>query len=204
MFKNAFQRIEGDEAQAILDQVNPKLDVEPYQGDGIAILAQNLPFYAGYQFLEISDHAAHPVRTHYVIYSAGDITLMDWTNEPIYTLNQKVPVTLTEETIPLYIQFFFTYVRGRHGRFLIVESIDDIAWREDPPPPVRKSVGSMITPITKVNVESDGTYIMKANMMFKDSLFRASVHVKTDGTVSLSEEELIIEDMPVLDDVLGL
>lgn len=204
MFKNAFQRIEGEEAQAILDRINPELDAEAYQGDSIAILAQNLPFYSGYQFLEISDHAAHPVRTHYLIYKADDVVLMNWTNEPIYALNQKVPISLTDDNLALYIQFFFTYVRGRHGRFLIVEAVDDVAWREDPPPPVRKSVGSMITPITKVNIESDGTYIMKANMMFKDSLFRASVHVKSDGTVSLSDEELVIEDMPVLDDVLGL
>jgi hypothetical protein len=37
-------------------------------------------------------------------------------------------------------------------------------------------------------------------MVFKDSLFKTKVHVKKDGLVSMSDEELKIEGMPVLQD----
>jgi hypothetical protein len=40
-------------------------------------------------------------------------------------------------------------------------------------------------------------------MIFKDSLFRSTVQVAPDGMVSLTDEELVVEDMPVVDDLLG-
>ena len=40
-------------------------------------------------------------------------------------------------------------------------------------------------------------------MMFKDSLFKSDVTVQDNGVVSLQNEELLIEDMPVLDDTFG-
>ena len=40
-------------------------------------------------------------------------------------------------------------------------------------------------------------------MVFKDSLFKSEVEVKPSGLVSLSNEELLVEDLPVLDDTFG-
>ncbi|MEM6780492.1 MAG: hypothetical protein AAF569_01360 [Pseudomonadota bacterium] len=204
MFRNAFQKLEIEEATPILSEVNAAIEGSPFAGESISVLAQDLPFYAGYRFLEVSDHAAQPVRVQYIVYKPGDVVPLNWTNEPIYNLNEKAPIALSNDNVGLYAKFFFTYVRGRHGRFLIAESVDDIDWRDDPPPAARKAVGAMLTPVTITDVAVDGTYNLIAQMMFKDSLFKSAIHVKTDGTVSLSDEELLIEDMPVLDDTLGL
>lgn len=204
MFRNAFKKIDPEETAVILNEVNPALEGSPFAGESVVILFQDLSFYEGYKFLEISDHAAQPVRVQYVVYKPGDVTVLNWTNEPIYDLNAKAPIKLSQDNVGLYAKFFFTYVRGRHGRFLIVENVDDIQWKEDPPPAARKAVGKMVTPVTIVNMGQDGTYNLIGQMIFKDSLFKSAIHVKPDGMVSLSDEELLIEDMPVMDDTLGL
>ncbi len=196
--------MEPDEAAPILMEVNQALEGSPFVGESIVVLSQDLPFYPGYKFLEISDHTAQPVRTQNIIYKQGDVTVLNWTNEPIYALNAKAPIQLNKDTAPLYAKFFFTYVRGRHGRFLIVEGVDEIQWREEPPPAARKAVGKLLTPVTLSNIDADGTFNLVGQMMFKDSLFQSAIHVKPDGLVSLSDEELLIEDMPVQDDTLGL
>lgn len=204
MFRNAFRKLEQEDAEPILMEVNQAIEGSPFTGQTIVVLEQDLPFYPGYKFLEISDHGAQPIRIQNIVYKPGDITVLNWTNEPIYQLNAKAPIQLNQDTAALYAKFFFTYVRGRHGRFLIAEGVDDIQWSDEPPPAARKAVGKMLTPVTLSNIGPDGTYNLVGQMMFKDSLFKSVIHVKPDGLVSLSDEELLIEDMPVLDDTLGL
>src|SRR5262249_28730450 len=118
-------------------------------------------------------------------------------------LNQKIPAKLNDSTVSDYVRFFFSFVRGRHGRFLITESVDDIHWKEDPPPAARKAIGKMVMPVMLVKKENNGGFHLQATMMFKDSLFKSDINVTPNGLVQLSNEELLIEDMPVLDDTFG-
>jgi len=83
-----------------------------------------------------------------------------------------------------------------------VENVDDLNWRDDPPPSARKAVSELIDPLILEKEDKDAFYL-RGCMMFKDSLFKSLIKVESDGMVSLHEEELLVEDMPVLDDVFG-
>ena len=56
----------------------------------------------------------------------------------------------------------------------------------------------------QIREKSGGKYILDAQVMFKDSLFKVDINVTLEGDIVLSDEELMIEDMPVLDDTFGL
>lgn len=203
MFQEAFERLELEEAAVILDQINPSFEGTVFDPVETTVMAIDVPFYPGFKFLDITNNAVSPSQQRFVLYSAGKIVVLDFTNEPIYSLNKELPIHLTEENIFDYVRFFFTYVRGRHGRFLIAESPDDINWKEEPPPAARKAIGKMLKPLTLKSGKSDSTYSMEACMMFKDSLFKSDVNITSEGLVTLTNEELLIEDMPVLDDTFG-
>lgn len=203
MFKDAFIKLEGEEAKELLSRVNPLQDGAGFDVDNVSIMTHDLSFYPGYKLVELVDHEAVPVRRKFAVSKGDDVVILNWTNEPIYQLNSRVPISLSEQTVLNYARFFFMYVRGRHGRFLICETVDDINWKEEPPPAARKAVGKMLEPLYLKDMSDDGTYNLDARMIFKDSLFRSAVHVRPDGMVSLSDEELLIEDMPVLDDTFG-
>lgn len=203
MFRDAFVKLDALEAEALLRDVNPLLEGSPLDPRSAVVLSVAPSFYPGYRFLDISDHSIAPPRRIHGLYAPGELVLLDWTNAPIYAMNRKGCLHLDEKNIAEYVRFFFTMVRGRHGRFLITETVDDIAWKEEPPPTARKAIGNLIEPVRLVGMDADGTYTLGVRLMFKDSLFRAKVTVKSDGQVSLSEEELVVEDMPVQDDVLG-
>lgn len=203
MFADAFTQLDPEDAALILDRVNPLIDGTDYDPVEAKVLALDLIFYHGYQFIDISDHTANPKRQHFVIYSPDHSHVIDYTNEPIYKMNEKAAITLDDDTIIEYARFFFTYVSGRHGRFLIVENVDDVAWKENPPPNARKAIGDMIKPVSIKSKQDDGTYILSSHMVFKDGLFKTDIVIKPSGVVSLMNEELLIEDMPILDDVFG-
>jgi hypothetical protein len=203
MFQRAFEKLELEEVATLLDQLNPKFEGAQFDPVETTIMAQDIPFYPGYRLLDIADYSVMPAAQRFVVHGAGRVAILNFTNEPIYKLNQEAPIKLNEETVSDYVRFFFTYVRGRHGRFLISESVDDINWREEPPPAARKAIGKMLKPVIVKSKSKDGTFHMEACMMFKDSLFKSDVNVSPAGFVSLTDEELLVEDMPVLDDTFG-
>lgn len=205
MFQEAYEKLSLEETARLLDQVNPLMDGVTFDPVESVVMGVDVDFYPGLRLFDIGDFRPHPPVHRYVVgsFQAG-FRLLDFTNAPIYELNKTVPVALSDGNIADYARFFFTYVRGKHGRFIICENVDDIPWKDDPPPAARKAIGKMITPITILGRADDGSYRLELCMVFKDSLFKSKAEIKADGLVTLSDEELLIEDMPVLDDVFGL
>ena len=203
MYQEAFKKLELEEIATVLDILNPEFDGTVFDPVETTVLAQDVPFYPGYRLMDIADYASVPPLRRFALYAKDMFVVLNFSNEPIYTLNQKLPIKLSEENIEDYVRFFFTYVRGRHGRFIITEGVDDINWKEDPPPTARKAIGQMLKPVTLDHVDDNGHYHLMATMVFKDSLFSSNVKVDPNGFVSLSDEELLVEDIPVLDDTFG-
>ncbi len=195
-----WQKMDVERTARSLSEINPHLEPVPFSMESTTIRSQRLPFYQGYEFLELTDLSAVPAARKYAIYKPGDVNVINWTNQTIYETNEKAPIHLDERNVVPYVKFFFGYVRGRHGRFMIIETIDDIRWQVEPPLQGRKVMQQMLEPVTLLSKEDDGTYNLEAYMVFKDSLFKTRVHVKADGLVSMSEEELKIEGMPILQD----
>lgn len=195
-----WQKLDAERTARILSEVNPHLEPVPFSEENTTIRTQKLPFYSDYEFVELTDLSAVPAARKFAIYKPGDINVINWTNQAIYETNEKAPIKVDERTVVSYVKFFFNYVRGRHGRFLIIENIDDIRWQVEPPLQGRKVMQEMLEPVTVISQDPDGTYNLEAFMVFKDSLFKTRIHVKSDGLVSMSEEELKIEGMPILQD----
>lgn len=203
MIQQDFEKLELAEVATILDRLNPLFQGSVFDPVETTVLGATLPFYPGHRLLEISDHTVSPPLQRFVLYGQDSAIVLDFTNAPIYALNKELPLQLNAETVFDYARFFFTYVKGRHGRFLISEGVDDINWKEEPPPAARKAIGKMLRPLALKTQDSDGSFLMEATVMFKNSLFKSDIRISADGSVSLSNEELLIEDMPVLDDVFG-
>ena len=204
MFREAFEKLELAEIATILDQINPLFEGTIFDPVETAILAIDLSFYPGFRFLDISNSSVMPTVQRFVIFSLEKSIVINFTNEPIYRLNKELPIQLNIENIFDYVRFFFSYVRGRHGRFVIAESPDDIQWKEEPPPAARKAIAKMLKPLSiKQEGKGSDVYNMEVCMMFKDSLFKSDVNVSAEGFVTLDNEELLIEDMPILDDTFG-
>jgi len=206
MFSDAYITIENDQAVDLIAQLNEKLEGNSFDPEQSRLLSHSLPFYNGYSLCEVSDFNNTPTRQISFIYKeaadSDDIFILDGTNEPIYGLNKQVPIFLDKDNVLTYVRFFFHYVRGRFGRFNIVESVDEVNWREEPAPAGRRALSKMIQPLELKNNSDDENYHLLASIIFKDSLFESDVTVQENGDVSLSNQEMLVEDIPVLDDSL--
>jgi hypothetical protein len=200
MFQDSFDNVEHGAAAKILDAVNPLLEGSPYDSSTCRVLKHALSFYPGYDLVEVSDYEVNPARQNSFLYKEDEkAVLLDGTNEPIYALNSEAPLSVTAENIYLYVRFFFYFVQGRFGRFNIVENVEDVNWKEEPSLAGKKVLGKMIHALELKSARTD-EFVLNASIVFKDSLFETDIHVKPDGQVNLSHQELLVEDIPVLDE----
>ena len=195
-----WEKMDDNQAASFLDEVNPHLDPMPFSPQSTSVKSYDLDFYDDYALVQLTDYDAIPNVRKYVLYKPGDIIPITWTNEPIYALNKKAPVIINEETVIDYVKFFFHYVRGRHGRFIVVEHVDDIQWKETPPANARKALSEIIAPVKILSKGDDFSFTLSANMVFKDSLFKTEIFVTAEGKFTLSNEDILVEGMPVLVD----
>lgn len=197
-----WQKLDQTAALKILEKVNPHIEPVPMSLENTSVRMRRLPFYKTATFYEMTDLSVVPGARKYALVGENAVYVVNWTNETIYSANEAEGLDLTDQSITEYVKFFFSYVRGRHGRFVIIENFDEIKWQNEPPPQGRKVIQEMLYPVSKLSQDPDGTYNLEAFMLFKDSLFRTLVHVDAQGTVSMSDEELKIEGMPVIQDVM--
>jgi len=188
------------ETKQLLSEINNMIDPVPFDLEKTIIRFQPLPFYEGYELLELTDMSTIPAAKKYVIYKSGDVNVIDWTNDVIYELNKNAPINLTESNITSYIKFFFEYVQGRHGKFTVIETEYDIKWQVEPPAQGRKAMQEMLKPVEFLNKDSDGAFNLKAFVTYKDSLFTTSIKITKEGIVDISKEEIKVEGMPLLQD----
>ena len=204
MFQDTYVKLSPEDTEKLLAKTRPYFDGVTFNPLNTVVMSKGLDFYPGYKFFDMADHTQNPALRRFALIKKDTVVILDFTNAPIYDLNKVAPIYLNTDTVHDYVRFFFNYVRGRHGRFLIVESVDDIAWREEPPPAAKKSISKLIMLLSLITKDTDdGQFHLHAQMMFRDSLFSADISVQKDGAVILSNEQLMIEDMPVLDDILG-
>lgn len=205
MFDEAFTKLDVDETAVVLDVINKTIQGSLFDPLETTILSINLPFYPGYRFFHIADHATHPPLERFVFHKEGtqDYTTIDWRFDTIYGLNKKANFKLDEKSVLEYVRFFFSYVKGRHGKFILCESADHVKWKDEPPAEVRKSLNQALKPLELKEKTDNGGYVIKAYMMLKDTLFTVIITVDKGGQVGMTDHEILIENIPVLDSLMA-
>jgi hypothetical protein len=208
MFKDSYKDVSVKNLKIILDIVNDILPSSPLDSLKTKALSHGLPFYEGYQIVETRNSQDNPAPKIHVItpadlknIDAQHIHILNGTNAPIYALNKNAPISLSADNVVLYTQFFFEYVRGAQGKFQVINALDDVEWIEEPAMSGRKALEKMINPITIINDHQDG-YDLKANIIFKNSLFESDIEVKQDGQITLKNQKILVEDLPIEDQLI--
>lgn len=178
------------------------------------IQVADLPFYDDFKFYALSDTTLPAPNTRYMLYKEGDVSLMNWTNEPIYAVNERAPIKLDRKTAIPYSKFFFHYVRGQLGRFIIVEKPEEVIWLANANDKEKAAVAEKLQPVTYKGIGRDNLFTLTATVVFKNALFKTDIKIApyemdvfdaelgapehfTIGQMKLTNEDLLIEDLNV-------
>jgi hypothetical protein len=201
MFQDQYTKLSGKDTKTALTEFNALFEGSAFPETSI-IMRRPLAFYPDYWFYDVTDHQTMPPRRRYLIVKGQDVTVLDGRAETVLGLNKRIGITLNEFNVLDYVQFYLAFVRGPRGRMVLVESLDDIPWRDEPSPAARKAIGKMVSALDLV-ASVDGSYQSKAQLIFADGLYEVDLKLKPDGSLEFKEPKMLIEDMPVLDDLLA-
>ena len=195
-----WQKADPGQGKKILEKLNDQISPVPFDLEKTTVRQRTLPFYPkSVKFYELTDLTAVPAARKYALMHGDDVYMINWTNAPVYSLNKNAPISLNAENVADYVRFFFSYVRGRHGRFIVIETFEDIKWQNEPPASGRKALREMLSPISIVSQDSkSGDFELEGFMLFKDALFNSTIRVKADGSVDMTDEDMKVEGMPVI------
>ncbi len=205
MFDESYTQLEADEIAAFLYELNKQVDGSTFDPLETTILAIDIPFYKGHRFLDVADHATNPPLRRYVLQNkeTSAFVIIDYKYQTLYDYNASAGITLDEKNVLEYVRFYFDHVKGRHGKFKICETAEHIQWKDEPPAAVKKSLNDALEYLNIKETKDDGTFVVAAHMMLKDALFKTDVLVDKTGRVTMTDHEILIEDIPVLDSALG-
>ena len=198
-----FSKLGLRDTKSILKILNNRSD-RSFDPEKTTIMAANTSFYEGYRFLDVKDHSTFPAIKRYALYNkdSKDCRMVNFSAAMVEQMNADTPILLTSNNVLDYVRFYFDVVIGVHGKFSIVEAIDDIPWLDDPTAQMRRSLGSVIEDV-ELTEETEESFQIGATVLFKNALFDMNVIVERDGTVEIRDQDLLVKDMPVQDLGLG-
>ncbi len=209
-----FETLSPDAARSFLATIAHDLLPVKVPADKTLVQVATLPFYDDYKFYALTDMTLPAPNVRYMLYKEGDLNLMNWTNEPIYSVNEKAPIKIDRKSIILYAKFFFHYVRGQLGRFIIVEKPEDVEWLPSATDKEKADVAAKLMPVTYKGIGRDNLFTLTATVVFKNALFKTDIKVApyaldvfdpeagvpehfTIGQMKLTNEDLLLEDLNV-------
>lgn len=209
-----FQQVEPIAARELLASIAPEITPVTLPADKTLVQVAELPFYEEHKLYALTDMTLPPPNVRYMIHKPGDVSLMDWTNEPIYSVNERAAMKLDRKTLVSYAKFFFHFVRGQLGRFIIVEKPEEVVWLPNATEKEKADVAERLMPVTYKGIGRDNLFTMTCTVVFKNALFRTDIKVApyelevydpdiggpehfTIGQMKLTNEELLLEELNV-------
>ena len=160
----------------------------PESPDLSEVQAVDLSFYKEYRLYKYIDKSADPVEVYYYLYKPGITYLLDWSNAPIYSINTTGVLQLAPETVIDYAKFFFYFVRGQLGTFIIAEKPQDLVWLPEAIEEEKTVVESQLMPVTYQGVDDDKRYVLHCSIIFKDALFSSDITIAQENVKVIDPE----------------
>jgi hypothetical protein len=108
-----------------------------------------------------------------------------------------------DERLQSLAYFLFATVIGRSGGFQIVDAIEQIPWNQKATIADKRKVLQYLRPLSRSGRDADGRHRFQASLVFKNALFVADILFANDrktsfaGVLEITDEELLLEDLPI-------
>jgi hypothetical protein len=209
-----FENLDAPATQKLLEDIADEVAPVKFPEGKTSAQVADLPFYDEFKLYALSDTMLPQPNTRYMLYKPGDVSLLNWTNEPIYGVNERAPIKLDRKTTIPYAKFFFHYVRGQLGRFIIVEKPEEVVWLANANDKEKAAVAEKLMPVTYKGIGRDNLYTLTATVVFKNALFKTDIKIApyemdvfdaelnqpehfTVGQMKLTNEDLLLEELNV-------
>jgi hypothetical protein len=194
---------ESDERARILK--NLQWEAGEDEGTETLIRRAEIGFYREHRLYEVLQRRKLAARfqQYYFLISAEQLLPLYGESQPIHEVNGRSEALSSSEQAEQYLRFFSSAIRGAEGRFLIIERLREIPWRDAPPDKMRNAIIPKLIAVASHEVTEEGsgerTWEFEANVCYGSHLFLARFAVRSKGMVEMKGDTEIVEKLAVED-----
>ena len=165
-----------------------------------------LPFYVTHRLIELHFARDHGPERAFALHGRDDTRWLDGESDPIHETNAAESLALIDTTVHDYVRFFFYFVRGDSGAFVLIETPSDItvieddngSFGQDGSAPdmelsaVRKrceSLRSRVAPLATRTIDENGRWLIDGSVAFLGMFFAVTLVVPPDGKLDMTDDE---------------
>jgi AAA+ superfamily predicted ATPase len=193
---------EAAEALARLASEDPE-----YFADASLVSARwaELPFYATHRLIELSFARDHGPEHAFALHGPDDTRWLEGDSDPIHETNAAESLALTDTTVHDYVRFFFYFVRGDSGAFILIETPSEITVIEngagsfdqdgsasDVELALRnrcERLRSRVVPLSTRTIDENGRWVIDSSVAFLGMFFAVTLAVPPDGKLDMTDDE---------------
>lgn len=203
--KSKWERVAEDESEQILDELkNRYLGLDEVDSTRVQFSKWPLSFYPEFDYYEIRLTGAVGGQFGYFLRKPGEAVFLDGNSAALHAVNQQIGLQLKKSEIRDYLYYFCSSIEAQEGRFLIVDSADDLTFAEEPDDDYLGEITNGISPPTFPSTRSvegeEKAYSIEASVLYSDSLYRSSFVVHADGNVEMAEDKELFSHLPIVKD----
>jgi ATP-dependent Zn protease len=172
-------------------------DRAPQLSDGprlVGAQCSELAFYDDHLLIELQ-FEGEPVRV-FGLHGPDETYWLDGTSAAVHETNEAESLELTEETLHDYIRFFFYFVRGDSGPFVLIEAEDEVGRAGDASDgnllelqAREAAIRGRITPLTTRSIDEDDRWIVDGSIAFDNTFFTTKLAVAASGEIEMIDDE---------------
>ncbi|MEM6781751.1 MAG: hypothetical protein AAF569_07805 [Pseudomonadota bacterium] len=188
-----WRRLDREHTQAVLESVKSAAEPGLFSPATSEVESSLLPFYKEYKAFKVTNYASLPSFTFVYLGDGSFFHFMDGSVDPIFAVNDKGQLNLTEKNVLDYLSFYFENVGLEDGEecyFIqnpqdmpLFDSLDDNT--------INAIIANHESPITSFD-PNNGVFSITAELYVEGQVNRANIEVKqSSGRVKIIDQKMI-------------
>lgn len=163
----------------------------------ILLRAARAPFYRQAHVVELGFRTEDgSIGSQCFLVGERHLANLNGTSPPLHEFNAAYAPDLTSvDSAEAYLRFFCTVVCGEHGSFRIIDTLEDLTFREALADARREAVGRLLKPF-QLNLTDEGAEA-EATIHYSTALFNAELQVARNGMVEMTNDTVLEANLPV-------
>ena len=177
--------VEDDTRKKIFNRFSQLHDLSLFPPELTKIERRRPRFYNKADHYRVTNYAGVDGPSFKFAAVGDDFFLLDGTAMPIYEVNKRDELSLTEEHVIAYLAYFLRNVQGEHGELDIVINNEKSRFITQVSPEERDRILERDHNMTVSFSENEQTYIAAGTLYYEEDLMPATFRVSKNGTVKI-------------------
>ena len=188
------QELSDTEKERLVERIIQAVGRVPFRAGRFDMKRYALPFYKNAYDVYVKCFTTRPVITKEYVCDDEHVFETDGEEETLIKINRALSLELDSENVAAYAAFYFKQVAVNDSFAVLALTPDDIIG-EDFDEELRETLKNLISAPRVRKTESG--FIVSGFILLEDTLFKADLKIEKKGAVSIDNEKIIYENLPV-------